>query len=448
MEIIIHGKPLDASERFTTGIDQTLARKVISDYFAFGSLKEPEALVVEARYWQRTWTSVYTLLLSQTVKDKAGRGSYFAISLVVPQRYCLLVSEVYYLLEKVVNENVLGVYLNSNLQYIVPNFENAAAFEKLCAKLQSAYTNQEKEYDTRFQPQAAFGTDTYCSIQDCDSLAFIQLLRDKGRIIVTEKAETKDALAAQGAKFKQATQRAQTELQEQVQKVTELEKRISQMTDAAREASNKSSGKVKSLEEQIVMLKKEKEQLSQKKADSENALEQLRDKTIQAVKLLGVTENQTKSHDSPNAIFNTKRSKKSIDYMGYLPVANTVLVLFIAIGLLLNFKGCSHDEKMMQELDTAKTQVFSLKEQLSQKDEEITSLRDNNEALQQTLMQYRTELEQLQERMRPLAPFNSPSQTKQTSKKEAKTNSGKEVKKDSKKESDSKTESNKKETKK
>ena len=64
MDVIIHGKPLDASECFSPGINKELARKIIGEFFSMGSIKESEALIVDARYWEGTWNSVYTLLLS------------------------------------------------------------------------------------------------------------------------------------------------------------------------------------------------------------------------------------------------------------------------------------------------------------------------------------------------------------------------------------------------
>ena len=380
MEIIIHGKPLDASERYTSGIDQTLARKIIDEFFAFGTVKEPEALVVEARYWQRTWTSVYTLLLSKTVRDTAGRGSYFAISLVLPQKYCGMVSSVYKLLEKVVKEDVLGVYLNSNLQYIVPNFENAAAFEKLCAKLKSAYANFEKAYDNLFQPQATFTNDAYCSIYDCDSLAFVQLLRKKGRIIVTEKEDTKDDLAALSSKFRQEAQIAKNDAEAKSSKIMKLESLVKQLEDAVKKANSTESRKLNELRQQISSLTSQNEQVNQKCQTAQKQYDELREKVAQAVASLGVTKSPTRYEHHPK--------KKKTKISAYLPALNTLLIFLMAMGLLLNLKGCSKDSKSTQDVEEINEQVELLREQLSRKEQENLSLQDENSKLGQTLSQF------------------------------------------------------------
>ena len=388
MEIIIHGKPLDASERYTSGIDQTLARKIIDEFFALGTLKEPEALVVEARYWQKTWTSVYTLLLSKTVQDTAGRGSYFAISLVLPQKYCGMVSSVYRLMEKIVKEDVLGVYLNSNLQYIVPNFENAAAFEKLCAKLKSAYANFEKAYDNLFQPQATFTNDAYCSIYDCDSLAFVQLLRKKGRVIVTEKEDTKDDLAALSTKYRQEAQNAKNDAETKSLKITKLESYVKQLEDAAKKANSTESRKLNELRQQIASLTSQNEQVNQKCQTAQKQYEELREKVAQAVASLGVTKSPPRYEHPPK--------KKKTSFSAYLPLVNTLLLLLLAVGLLLNLKGCSKGSHSTQDVEEIKAQVgllnVSQNEELSEKDGEIRDLRANNDLLKQELESYKTEI--------------------------------------------------------
>lgn len=388
MEIIIHGKPLDASERYTSGIDQTLARKIIDEFFAFGTVKEPEALVVEARYWQRTWTSVYTLLLSKTVRDTAGRGSYFAISLVLPQKYCGMVSSVYKLLEKVVKEDVLGVYLNSNLQYIVPNFENAAAFEKLCAKLKSAYANFEKAYDNLFQPQATFTNDAYCSIYDCDSLAFVQLLRKKGRVIVTEKEDTKDDLAALSSKYRQEAQIAKNDAEAKSSKIMKLESLVKQLEDAVKKANSTESRKLNELRQQISSLTSQNEQVNQKCQTAQKQYDELREKVAQAVASLGVTKSPTRYEHPPK--------KKKTNFSAYLPALNTLLIFLMAMGLLLNLKGCSKDSKSIQDVEEINAQVGLLNvrqnEELSEKDGEIRDLRVNYDLLKQELELCKTDI--------------------------------------------------------
>lgn len=445
MDIIIHGKPLDASERFTAGIDRALATNIIKDFFGNVSLKDDEALVVDARYWNGAWVSVYTLRLGQNVvkdmSENSGRPSYFAISLVIPQSYCISISQVYYLLEKVVKENVIGVYLNKNLRYICPNFEDSIAFERLCTNLKSSYKNLEVAFDRLFQPQAILSNDSYCNIEDCDSLAFVQLLKNKGRVIVTEKAETKAALVAQSSKYRLEAQQAQRESQERAQRIIELENSLAQMANEAKEANSKSSGKVKKLEEQVVFLKKENEQLNQEKQNSQNILQKLRENVTQAMSFLDVSGVHHKKQETISNSQGTKKSKMT-DYVGYLLLINTLLILVVIMGLLINYKGCSDVDKTVEGTEAVKEEVEKLNEQLTQKEEMIDSLKKENKIL----LQYKTEMENsvrlLQESTkRSITPNNATkakTQSKPEQKEASKVESKSEEKNDSKKESESK----------
>ena len=396
MEIIIHGKPLDASERYTAGIDHELARRIIADYFAIGSVKEPEALFVEARYWKGTWISVYTLLLSQKVKDTAGRGSYFAISLVLPQKYCVLISYVYNLLEKVVKENVLGVYLNSNVQYIVSNFENATAFEKLCSKLQSSYAslgNVEKVYDGTFQQKATFTNDTYCSIYDCDSLAFVELLKNKGRIIITEKEDTKDDIAALSIKYRQEAQTAKNDAQLKASKIIELERTIKQLETDVQGVKLKESRKLIDLKQELASLKNQYEQVKQNSQAAQQQYENLRGKVEQAVASLGGTKIQ----------YNTPPKKKKRKISDYLPAINTMFLFFLAIVLLLNMKVCSKANQSLKDSEKAKAPVefFDSKrsQELQKKDEEISNLQEELSSVKKEMESYKNVIKTKEEQI-------------------------------------------------
>lgn len=379
MEVIIHGKPLDASERFSSGIDKELARKIIEEFFAIGSVKESEALIVDARNWKGTWNSVYTLLLSQNVKDCADRGSYFAVSLIIPQKYCCLISEVYKLLENVVRENVLGVYLNKNLKYIVSNFDDSVAFEKLCSKLESSYVNLEKTFDSSFKPQV-LNNDAYCSIHDCDSLSVIQLLKNKGRVIITENTETKDSLAAQSMKYYQMVQKAQGEIQQKNAKINELESQLSQMENAARQANTSASGKVRELKLKISELENDVKILKTDKQNAESALSDLKKILAQAAPFL---EKPEPSHRNQKAVKQdggrNKCNNERVNINRYLPLLNTLLlVLVLGFFVSLSFKGCSDsgtvDNPQMEEM----------KDQIKEKDQIIDSLMHKCDSAQQT----------------------------------------------------------------
>ena len=379
MDVIIHGKPLDSSERFTTGIDKVLARKIIDEFFSISAIKEPEALVVDARYWQGKWTSVYTLYLSQNVKDTAGRGSYFAISLVLPQKYCGIVSDVYTLLEKVVNENVIGTYLNSNLQYIVRNFEIPAAFDQLCAKVQSCYANIEKAFDKDFKAQPLFSNDTYCNLEDCDSLAFVKLLKKKGRIIVTEKEDTKDALITKSYGYKIDADNKTREVKEKTAEIDSLNDRINKLERQVRDASSTSSRELTDLKGKVDSLKRENETLKQEKDATNSQLVEIRKKITQAVEILGLPDLQQRKQPSPALALSDLKSKSEPGQNNFriikiLPAVNTLFIMLIAIGLLANTKGCSGNDKAVQEAAEAKAKIETLNEQMQQKDQQIATL--------------------------------------------------------------------------
>jgi len=422
MEIIIHGKPLDASERCSAGIDPSLARKIIDEYFrGFGTIRESEALIVEARYWQGGWSSVYTLLLSQQVKDRAGRGSYFAISLLLPRMYHCLVSDIYYLLEKLVRENVIGTYLDKNLQYLVHNFEDNTAFDKLCINLQSSYSPCGKAFDNGFKPQATLPSDTYCSIYDCDALSFVNLLKTKGRIIVTENTPSKDSLAAQSAKYHQEAVQAQSEALAKTRVINDLNARISKLEEQAQQANSSVTGKMKEQEKRLASLQNEKTNAEKKAQELQVSLAELRNNVAKAASLLGANIQQggiAQRTDNPS--FNTQKPAH-ITFMEYLPAVNTILIFLLTLGMFIRSCGNSTAHTGQEALDAAlkeateaKTQVESLSEQMKLKDEEIISLRQANESLQSTIDQSRKNMEdamrQMQERSRKLNSQNKPPQ--------------------------------------
>lgn len=406
MDVIIHGKPLDSSQRYTASIDKELAQKIIGEFFAIGigTIKESEALIVDARYWQGTWTSVYTLLLSQSIKDTAKRDSYFAISLILPQKYCCLISEVYYLLEKVIRENVLGVYLDTtSLKYITSNFEDSTAFEKLCNKLQASYKNLETNFDNSFQPQPVFPNDTYCSIYDCDSLAFVNQLKTKGRIIVTENEKTKDALASQSTKYYNEAQNAQNEVKSKEAKISELKSRIAQMEDEAKKMNSKTSGAVNNLKNRVSELETANKQLSEEKNGQQKIVQELGNIISQASDVLGVTKQPQpkvikKHSDKPTEI------PEKINIRRLLPGINTVLILLIVVGLFMNTKGCSGgasiDQDTQAQVDSLKFVLVQKEQEINDKEEKIANMKERDAELNAELEQYKNSINRLQEQMK------------------------------------------------
>lgn len=404
MDVIIHGKPLDASECFSPGINKELARKIIGEFFSMGSIKESEALIVDARYWEGTWNSVYTLLLSQKVKDTAGRGSYFAISLIIPQKYCCIISEVYKLLENVVLENVLGVYLNKNLQYIVTNFEDSAAFDKLCSKLKTSYRNLEKSFDNSFKPQASLNDDIYCSLYDCDSLSVVQLLKNKGRVIITENTETKDSLATQSLKYYQMAQQSQGEIQQKTKKISELEAQLLQMENASKQASTTAGGKVKTLERKISDLEANAKQLESDKQHVETELSNLKGIIAQAAQFIEVPQPSPKNPKVGKKDSSKDNTPKdSINISRYLPLINTLLLFILLFGMFTSFKGCTG---VISEGD--RTFVDSLNTAIKEKDKVIEILQNEKSELQTEYEQCFNDLKKFQDAFDQMQRLSNP----------------------------------------
>lgn len=454
MDIIIHGKPVDTSERCTAGINKTLAQDIISGFFGY-TAKESEELIVDVRNWDGTWVSVYTLFLSQNVIGKDNRSTYFAISLILPHRYCCVISEVYHLLEQVVREQVLGVYLNNNLKYIVSNFEDTAAFDRLCSKLQASYVNLEKDFDRSFRPQTIFSNDNYCSIYDCDSLAFVNLLKNKGRVIVTENAQTKDALAAQSAQFYQEAQLAKAELSSKTAKIAELEEKNSQLEEAGRKESQTKKNKVKELEGQIKTLQAENQKVSNRLSESQQALKDFRGNVAEAIQSINLP-NQKTIEQMDEGVTPASKKTTSFSVVEYLPAVNTLLIMGVLVVLfLMIFMGKSFGKAEQQGNDSEAALVDSLNDELDHKDFEIAALRESNEKLVQTLEQYKADLDNtmnlLQEKSKQFSTLNSASQISPQVKAGQKTDTKKDSKKDSKtdsrKESVSETNNTQKETK-
>lgn len=418
MDIIISGKPLALSYRCTTGTDISLAKKIMTGIDSIAP-EGTEVLVVDILNWNGIWVSVYTFRFGgNVVTDKAKRPSHFAISLVMPQRYCRLVSQVYRLLENVVKDNVIGTYLGNDYRYIVNDFEDSAAFEKLCSNLKSNYKNLENAFDNSFKMQTTFSNYSYCSVQDCDSLAFVDSLKNKGGIIVSEKAVTKDLLAAQSEQYRNEAQKATGNLQAEKTKVAELTDSIKKMQKAAEQANGNASGKIQELNRKVKSLEKENGRLLQEKENVQEKLQELSATVTQATYIFEALKQPTgrnqEKPDKPTGCGLSKTKKRG--FASYLPIVNTMLILFLVVGLFLNLKGCSDSSNEVQkDEDTAvQIEVNSLNDQLIQIEGEINRLQENNVQLEQTLELYKKSLENSVGKPQSQKPTRNVSKQKQS----------------------------------
>ena len=345
MEIIIHGKPNAGSAKATKGIDGALAQHIVDGFFqGMSSTKDYEALYVDARYWKNTWYAVYTYQLGVNIKDTADRVSYFAISMVIPSAYYCLVSEVYKHLKKVCAENVLGTYLSKNGKYQVQNFEDANAFNAIVAKVDSKdYINLTESFDAGFKPQEQLNNNIYYHLQDCDSKAFVEQLRQCGRIIVSESAPTKDSIVASANKFKQ-------ESLQKGQQVATLQAQVEELDKKLKEAHASSGSKVKNLEKELQALRMENTNL---KIDKDTLMKNqagLQKKMDDVASLLGLSRTAAKP-EKPVPV------KQSFNWLKLLPLVNTILLILLMLLMTFNLMDCSGTEDEKVKKETAKEDI-------------------------------------------------------------------------------------------
>jgi len=332
MEIIIHGKPNAGSAKATKGIDGALAQHIVDGFFqGMSSTKDYEALYVDARYWKNTWYAVYTYQLGVNIKDTADRVSYFAISMVIPSAYYCLVSEVYKHLKKVCAENVFGTYLSKNGKYQVQNFEDVDAFNAIVAKVDSKdYVNLKESFDAGFKPQELLSNNIYYHLQDCDSKAFVEQLRQCGRIIVSESAPTKDSIVASANIFKQ-------ESLQKGQQVATLQAQVEELDKKLKEAHASSGSKVKNLEKELQALRMENTNL---KIDKDTLMKNqagLQKKMDDVASLLGLSRTAAKP-EKPVPV------KQSFNWLKLLPLVNTILLILLMLLMTFNLMDSSGTE--------------------------------------------------------------------------------------------------------
>lgn len=385
MDIIIHGKPLAGSMHSTDGIDPSLCQRIVNDFFeGMAQIKNQESLVVDARMWKGTWSSVYTFLLGKNIKDTANRDSYFALSIVIPRKYCCLISQVYSLLQNVIRESVMGVYLAQNGQFLVQNLDNSTSFNRLCENLRKQYVNLEEEYDSTFQAPTELRNDIYCNLIDCDSKAFVNLLKTKGRIIVTDSAATKDALATQARTLALQIQQLQSDLQAKTKTIDNQTKQISQLQESARQANSSASNQVNRLKSDLSSLQSANKKLSDSKRELQASYDELKLKVKQIAESLHFpvgTSSGTHPEDLGDEV--------SIRRFWSLPTLNTILLVLLTLFVLLSsLKGClswpeaSENEvaslRNQNNISDLQNQLNELKDTLDAKEHIIATLKEEN----------------------------------------------------------------------
>lgn len=334
--MMIHGKPNAGSFNATSKI-QTFANQLDEEFFGSkDNFQGKNFLIVDARYWNGVWYSIYTYWVSNNIKGIDGRGSYFAISIIVPRRYYLLVSEVYKKLQFLYKKNVVGTYISTNGDYLVQNLSNNDHFNELYAAFGRNFANLEEDFDDKFKLPTQGGKAINYHPNDCDSLAFVDDLRFNGRVFVSELFETKDTRLGQVNKYKM-------ELASSLDKAKKLEFEIRQLKEdkASLEkslASNQKAGKDKlsELSNKNVALQKELSSYTERFANVQENLATLQDYLKGLASLLGTKQQVNGQVVKGKA---KKKSTKSVWHFFSLSFLNTLLILAFGILLLTRFNG-------------------------------------------------------------------------------------------------------------
>lgn len=365
MEIIIHGKPNAGCSKSTPSFDSSLSERIVDDFFTrWEDVKDKEALIVDVRKWKGVWYSIYTYKLTglREKSENVGRSTYFAISLIFKGGYCCLVSEVFFLLKKVYRQSVVGTYISNQGQYMVPTLEDSAAFEKVVKTVNDKYVNLEEEFDQNFKPCQDFSNENRYSILDCDSKAFIQTLREVGRVIVTETEKSKDSQLANLAKVDFLYKQAQEELSGKNSKIEELNKKVKELENSFSQSTASSSEKMEKFKREIKGLVADKEKLQ---AENENlsALYNGTKTTLGKIAgLLGGIQSSGESAQKPQP----SPVKPLKVFLAWLPLLNTLLLIIMIALMFLHLKGFTEpspdpDPKInvLQEKYDALTNDFS-----------------------------------------------------------------------------------------
>lgn len=380
MEIVIHGKPNAGSSKATSDING-LSHNLVQNFFEeMDKIREPEALVVDARKWKGTWYSIYTYLLGVNIKDTANRNSYFALSVVVPKAYYCLISEVYKQLKAVCATSVRGNYISENGKYMVQTLDDESLFEKIVSQVKTVFVNSnlEEDFDSKFVSQATVKNDVLYSINDCDSRAFVLSLKKCGRIIVTETEKSKDELLTKTKEYISLLNQAKADLSDKNKHIEKLNKSNAQLEKELSEANQSTKGKVQKLERDLASLSTEKEKLQKERDELNDLYNGIKGPISKVAEILGLSKSQN-SPVGKNVREKINSQPKQIKGVGngwydFIPLLNTLLLMLI---LLLNFKGYTRsgeDESVKENITELQSEIDSLQQQITEIEPIIVSL--------------------------------------------------------------------------
>lgn len=378
-DIILHGKPNAGSHKTTKGIEDSFCQNLVENFFqSMNYIKVQEVLIVDVRNWKNKWYSIYTFWLGGYITDTAERSSFLAISIVVPNQYFCLVSAIYDTLKNAYLNSIVGTYISSKGEYIVQNFNNDSAFERLVNTINSNFVNLSENFDNNFK-QDNNGAITNCcyNLLDCDSKAFVEDWRKHGRIFVSKTCESKDTRLSNTDKYYKQLQNSKIELQSKLQEIKQLTARIKELEGMLSSGNSKINKALASLKEQVKVLESEKKSLGQNVSNLTAENEKHREIEKQITNILGSIT--IDSSDIPNK---EEATPHRIGLKRIIPMINMFLLIFLLFAT--TFKSCglqikeSSDEEV-QTVNNLQQEIEKLNKIIKEKDNQIHILKSNSE---------------------------------------------------------------------
>lgn len=373
---ILHGKPNAGCHKATDGLEETFCNNVVDKFFqSMSDIKENEVLIVDTKYWKDTWYSIYTFWIGGNILDTANRGSFLAISIVVPNQYFCLVSSVYDMFQKAYKDAIIGTYLSKQGKYQVQDFTDTSFFKNLCSVLDKNFANAIENFDNGFIKNHDSANYKYYSLLDCDSKAFVEDLKKSGRIFVSGAYESKDSRLSNTDMYYQELQTKKGELLVKNGQIEQLAKQVKTLEQKIATINSGESSTLKTLKDKIGALEKEKKDFETKFSDLNTKLSKYQETESKIAKLL--TPNvSTKDHQTTEQHSHGNLVKK---IKSYLPIVNTFLLVIL---LCSGVKGCSSaiyeisSGTDVSSIDELKSENEELKALLNQKDKQINDLKN------------------------------------------------------------------------
>ncbi len=346
MEIIIHGKPNAGSHNLTAGINQEFAEKFVNDFFkqsekiTFGN-----CLIADAYFWGGKWYFTYTYFVNSNLSGvgQDARNTYFALSIIEQNQYYCLISEVYKKLKELYNTYITGIYIK-NGRYIVQDFANPTLFSGLVNKIHEPgfWINLQEPVDTKFMPRLASDFNERYNVVDCDAKAFVQSLREYGRVVVSETFPSKDELLTGINSVQQKLNTALSNITKKDEQIKQLEAQINNINSEGSKKKDENRKLLKKIDE----LKSQNENLSSSVSQLNDTIETYKDKLAKIASISGVIP--TLHEDTPKPARNKSRHRNE------WAIVNTILLVVVIILLAFNKSRSTETSQQSEGLSDGK----------------------------------------------------------------------------------------------